>query len=128
MELFKEFLKRAGYGVGQFIKATLISSLANFFVILIGLKMAEIPYYGLLAFVIAIVDLLPFVGAGLVMIPWAIITLIQGNLNLAASLVLIYIVTFVLKQILEPLILGKSIGLKPVYTLVITLVDRKSVV
>ncbi len=123
MELFKEFLRRAGYGVGQFIKATLISSLVSFIVILIGLKMANVPYYGLLAFVIGIVDVLPFIGAGFVLLPWAIITLIQGNINLAASLVIIYIITFVLKQILEPLILGKSIGLKPLYTLGITILS-----
>ena len=80
MELFKEFLRRAGYGVGQFIKATLISSLVSFIVILIGLKMANVPYYGLLAFVIGIVDVLPFIGAGFVLLPWAIITLIKGNI------------------------------------------------
>ncbi len=119
----KEFLNRTGYGILQYIKAIVLSSIINFVVLLFGLKYANVPYYGLIAFAIAIVDLLPVIGSGIVLIPWAIIVLVQGNGNLAAILIVLYIITFILSQVLEPLILGKSIGLKPLYTLGITVIS-----
>ncbi|WP_300409069.1 AI-2E family transporter [Lagierella sp.] len=121
--LIKEFLNRTGHGVVQYLKAIVLSSLINFIVLIFGLKYANIPYYGLIAFAIAIVDLLPVLGSGLVLIPWAIIVLVQGNGKLSAILIVLYIITFILSQILEPLILGKSIGLKPIYTLGITVIS-----
>lgn len=119
----KEFLNRTGHGILQYIKAIVLSSIINFVVLLFGLKYANVPYYGLIAFAIAIVDLLPVIGSGIVLIPWAIIVLVQGNGNLAAILIVLYIITFILSQVLEPLILGKSIGLKPLYTLGITVIS-----
>lgn len=122
-DYLKEFLNRTGYGLLQFIKAMVITSIINFVVVLIGLRFAEVPYFGLLAFAIAIVDLLPVIGSGIVLIPWAIISLISGRTQLAIILVVIYVITFIIKQVLEPIILGKSIGLKPLYTLGITIVS-----
>lgn len=118
----KEFIGRTGVGIVKYIKAIVISSLINFIVLLFGLKYANVSYYGLIAFAIAVVDVLPVLGAGIVLIPWAIIVLIQGNTSLAITLIVLYVITFVLEQILQPIILGKSIGLKPLYTLGITLV------
>lgn len=118
----REFIGRTGVGIVKYIKAIVIASLINFIVLLFGLKYANVSYYGLIAFAIAVVDVLPVLGAGIVLIPWAIIVLIQGNTHLAVTLIVLYLITFVLTQILQPLILGKSIGLKPLYTLGITLV------
>ena len=122
-DFFNDLIKRTGYGLKQFLKAMLISSIINFIVLLIGLRIANVPNYGLVALGIAVADLLPVIGAGIILIPWAIIALVSGNGTLAATLIVIYIITFILKQILEPIILGKSIGLKPLYTLGITVVS-----
>lgn len=122
-DFFNDLIKRTGYGLKQFLKAMVISSIINFIVLLIGLRIANVPNYGLVALGIAVADLLPVIGAGIILIPWAIIALLSGNGTLAATLIVIYIITFILKQILEPIILGKSIGLKPLYTLGITVVS-----
>lgn len=123
IEFFKELFKRTGYGMVQLIKGIVLSSVINFVIIAIGLKIANVPYYGLIAFAIAIADLLPVLGAGIVLIPWAIISLVTGEVSQAITLVILYVITFFVKQIIEPIILGKSIGLKPLYTLGITAIS-----
>ena len=123
MDLLKEFLRKTGIGLKEFIKANLISSFIGFIISLIGLGYGGVPYYGLIAFALAILDLIPVLGSGLVLIPWAAISLINDNNKLAIILIALFIASFLMEQILEPLILGKSIGLKPLYTLSITIIS-----
>lgn len=120
-EFLKDYLKATGKGLGKLIKALVISSLINFLVLLIGLYIIDIPYFALVALAIALVDLLPVLGAGMVLVPWAIIVFFMGNVNLAISLVVLFVITFVIKQLTEPLILGKSVGLNPFFTIIITI-------
>lgn len=90
----------------------------------IGFKlMGTIRYWGLIALIIAIVDMLPLIGSGIVFIPWAIILLVTGKGLSALYLMIIYIITFVARQILEPILVGKSVGLKPIYTLAISIIS-----
>lgn len=123
MEILKEFLKKTGIGLKEFLKASVISSFISFLVLIIGLKMANVSYYGLIALAIAIVDLLPLLGSGIILIPWAIISYANSNSNLALILILVFIITFLIDQLLIPLLLGKSIGLNPLYTFIITIVS-----
>lgn len=123
LDLVRLILTRTKDGLLAYLKAMVISSLINMIILTIGLGWAGVSMYGLVAFFIAIVDLMPVLGSGIVLVPWAIIVLIGGNTKLAASLVVLYIITILVKQIVEPLILGKTIGLKPLYTLGITLVS-----
>ena len=122
MDMLKEFLRKTGIGLKEFLKASIISAAISFIVMLIGLKIGDVPYYGLVAIFIAIVDLLPVLGSGIILIPWSIITYSMGNAYLALTLILIFVITFLTKQLMLPLLLGKSIGLKPLYTIIITLV------
>ena len=123
MDMLKEFLRKTGIGLKEFLKASIISAAISFIVLLIGLKIGNVPYYGLVAIFIAIVDLLPVLGSGIILIPWSIIIYFMGNAHLALILILVFIVTFLIKQLLLPLLLGKSIGLKPLYTIIITLIS-----
>lgn len=121
--LLVEIIEKTGKGLAAFIKARLIVALISTLILIFGLAWADIPYYGLVAILIGIVDLIPVLGAGMVLVPWAVIVLVMGNSTLALKLIGLYILTFLVNQILEPLVLGKSIGLKPIYTLGITLVS-----
>lgn len=123
MDMLKEFLRKTGIGLKEFLKASIISAAISFIVMLIGLKIGDVPYYGLVAIFIAIVDLLPVLGSGIILIPWSVITYFMDNAHLALILILVFIVTFLIKQLLLPLLLGKSIGLKPLYTIIITLIS-----
>lgn len=70
-----------------------------------------------LAFVISLVDILPIFGVGTVLIPWSIIELILGNPIRALIIICIYLVITVVRQILEPKIIGDHVGLLPIVTL-----------
>lgn len=122
MDMLKEFLRKTGIGLKEFLKASIISAAISFIVLLIGLKIGDVPYYGLVAIFIAIIDLLPVLGSGIILIPWSIITYFMGNPHLALILIIVFVITFLIKQLLLPLLLGKSIGLKPLYTIIITLI------
>lgn len=83
----------------------------------IGLTIIGIPNSVLIALGIAVFDILPVLGTGGIMIPWAIITLIQGDLQKAAGLVIVYVIVTIIRNILEPKIVGSQLGLHPVITL-----------
>ena len=83
----------------------------------IGLSIVGIPKAILIALAISIFDILPVLGTGGIMIPWGIITALQGNYPLAIGLMIIYIVITVIRNILEPKIVGSQIGLHPIVTL-----------
>ena len=70
-----------------------------------------------LALMISLVDILPILGIGTIMIPWGIICLLTGDITLASIIFSIYAVITVIRQIVEPKIVGKNIGLPPIITL-----------
>jgi len=117
-----EILRASWKGVTGVIKTQLILSAITFVMLCIGFLLLDIPLWGLIAFLIALVDMIPVIGSGMVMIPWATIVLITGNRQFALHLLILYAVIFIARQILDPVINGKSIGVKPVYTLLSTVI------
>lgn len=83
----------------------------------IGLSVIGIPNAVLVALLISVFDILPVLGTGGIMIPWTIITLFQGNYQTGLGLLFIYLIITVVRNILEPKIVGKQLGLHPVVTL-----------
>lgn len=71
----------------------------------------------IIAICIAIFDILPVAGSGGILIPWALISLIAGNLGQAIGLIVIYAVITVIRQYIEPKIVGSSLGVHPLVTL-----------
>lgn len=67
---------------------------------------------------IAVFDILPVLGTGGIMIPWAVFMLVYGNYPLALELFLIYVIITVIRNIIEPKIIGGQLGLHPVVTLI----------
>ena len=78
----------------------------------------NVGYPLLIALGIAFSDALPILGSGTVMIPWAIISAIQGDLKLAIALVILYIIISIVRQILEPKMISSKIGIHPIFTLI----------
>ncbi|MCH5317801.1 MAG: sporulation integral membrane protein YtvI [Eubacterium sp.] len=74
-------------------------------------------YIFIIAMAIAIFDILPVAGSGGVLTPWAIISLISGNIGQAIGLIVIYVVITVIRQYIEPKIVGDSLGVNPLLTL-----------
>lgn len=78
-----------------------------------------------IALLIAIFDIIPVLGTGGIMIPWTIITFLQGNYGLAIGLLAVYLTITIIRNILEPKIVGSRIGLHPVVTLICIFVGAK---
>ena len=99
------------------LKAQLILMSITFSEVLTGLLIIGIENPLLLALLIALVDALPVLGAGSVLIPWALINLLSGNTRLGLSLLLLDVIILFVRQLIEPKIVGRSIGIHPLFTL-----------
>ncbi len=84
----------------------------------IGFLVIGIPNAMLIAFCIALFDILPILGTGGIMLPWTVIAALQGNYTLAISLLIVYLVVTIIRNIIEPKIVGSQIGLHPIVTLI----------
>lgn len=71
-----------------------------------------------LGILIAIVDILPVLGTGAVLLPWCVLSFAFGNTPFALGILALYIVVTIVRQSLEPKVIGKQVGLHPVVTLV----------
>lgn len=99
--------------------------LITFIELSIGLSIIGIPNAIFIAFLIAIFDILPVLGTGGIMIPWTLMTFIQRDFKTGLGLLLIYIFVTVMRNILEPKIVGGQLGLHPVITLMSMFVGAK---
>ena len=111
--------------IGGYFKAHFQIMIVIFFITVIPFAFMGISYSGLLAVVIAIVDFLPFFGAGTVLVPWAFYRLVTGSYTYAAILFVIYVVVLIVRQALEPKLIGDNIGTSPFETLVFMLVGYR---
>ena len=116
-------LKQLLSSLGNYLKAEAILVIIAFFQVLIGLfilqKMGMNVEYPLLAAIgIGFVDALPILGSGTVLIPWAIISAINGDIKLAIGLLIIFAILSVVRQFLEPKVVSKKIGIHPIFTLI----------
>lgn len=82
-----------------------------------GFLILGVNYPLLFGTVIALVDALPALGTGLVLIPWGLVAYVQGDTFLGTGLLLLYGVAALLRTALEPRLLGKQMGLDPLLTL-----------
>ncbi|GIN86855.1 sporulation integral membrane protein YtvI [Heyndrickxia sporothermodurans] len=117
-------LKKALFG---FIRAQLTLISITLVIVLIGLLILRVDYAITIALVTGIVDILPYLGTGVVFIPWIIYSAISGDVALAIGLGVLYTVVVVQRQIMEPKILSSSIGLNPLATLIALFVGFKLV-
>lgn len=74
-------------------------------------------YIFLIAAITAVVDIVPVLGTGTVIIPWAVYSLLNGSYSFAIGLVVIYIVVLIIRQIIEPKLVADQLGLPPVLTI-----------
>lgn len=103
----------------KMIRAYALIMFITFVELSIALSIVGIDHAIPIAALIGIVDILPILGTGTVLIPWSIINLLLGNPMLALYLILIYAAITVVRNVLEPKIIGQQVGLHPVLTLLL---------
>ena len=99
------------------IRSYAIIMILTFVELSIGLSIVKIEHAVIVALLIAVFDILPVLGTGGIMIPWTVLTAIQGDFRLSLGLLIIYIVITIIRNIIEPKIVGGQLGLHPVVTL-----------
>nr|WP_295969898.1 sporulation integral membrane protein YtvI [uncultured Bacillus sp.] len=115
-------LKKALFG---FIKAQLTLISLTTIIILIGLLILRVNYAVTIALITGLVDLLPYLGTGLIFVPWIIYEVIAGKSGIAIGLAVLYIIVLVQRQLMEPKILSSNIGLDPLATLLALFIGFK---
>lgn len=109
--------------IGCYLKAQFILIIVSFIISLIGLYIfsaigMKVSYPLLTAIGIAVVDALPIFGSGTVMVPWAVISACNGDITLGISILVLWIIMSIVRQIIEPKIVSRQIGIHPIFTLI----------
>ena len=103
---------------GKWLKAELMLAGITFAEMTVAFLFMRIDFAILLALLVAFVDLMPVLGSGAVLIPWAVVTMIGGNLRNGIALIVIFLVNTTVRSLLEPRLIGRQIGLPPIVTLI----------
>lgn len=103
--------------MGGYLRAQIIMMGISFVILFIGLLILRVEYALIIAIAIAIFDALPFFGSGAVLLPWAIVEFLSGSSSKGVGLLIIYLSVLLMRQLIEPKIVGKSIGMHPLLTL-----------
>lgn len=115
-------LKKALFG---FLKAQLTLISLTFGIVLVGLFLLRVDYALTIALILGVLDLLPYLGVGTVLIPWSLYAFFSGEFGLGIGLAILYAVTVIQRQLAEPKILSSKIGIDPLATLVSLFVGFK---
>lgn len=115
-------LRKVISSLGDYVKAQGVLILISFSIVLVGLLIFKligmnIEYPLIMALLVGLVDALPILGAGTVIVPWAVISAFNGDIKLAIALIVLYVIVIILKQLIEPKIVSSHIGIHPIFTL-----------
>ncbi|KOS02804.1 sporulation integral membrane protein YtvI [Paenibacillus polymyxa] len=108
-------LRKALYG---YLRAQFIIISITALTVIVGLFILRVESAFTIGLMIGLVDLLPYLGVGIVMIPWILYAYMSGNLALGVGLSILYIILLIGRQIVEPKVLASSVGLNPLPTLI----------
>ena len=103
---------------GGYLKSELILSSGVFLILAAGFLLMGQPYGLLLAFALAVLDFIPILGAGTVLVPWAVVDMALAQFGRAAALMTVWGVIVVFRRVAEPKVLGDQTGLSPILSLV----------
>lgn len=110
-----DYFKKATTG---YIKAQLILIAVSFHIILIGLFILQVNHALTIALFMLIIDLVPYVGTGILFLPWIIYSFLTGNYTLTIGLAVIYAIVILTRQFIEPKILSVNMGIHPLAWLI----------
>ncbi|PAD33766.1 sporulation integral membrane protein YtvI [Terribacillus saccharophilus] len=108
-------LKKACFG---FLKAQALLLSLTFVIMCIGFAVLRIEHPIATAFFISLIDIVPYLGTGIVFVPWILYSFLTGNFSLTIGLAVLYLVIVLQRQLMEPNLLSVQIGLNPLATLI----------
>ena len=96
-----------------------IIMIMTFFIMLVGFLILDVKNPAILALLISLLDALPLLGVGTVLIPLSVYQLLLGNLYLGIGLAVLFVINELVRQFAEPKVLGKNLGIHPIISLVL---------
>lgn len=130
IQFWKKYVPESGLRYCEFLKQTIRRLVYGYFlaqfrimfvvaaILAAGFLILGVRYSVLWAVLIALLDFLPIFGTGTALGPWAVVKILSGEYAFAAGLILLYILTQVVRQVIQPKIVGDTIGMPPLLTLV----------
>lgn len=107
------------------LRAQFIIFGATFIQLLVGFWLLGVKHPFLVASLVLIVDLIPIIGTGIVLVPWMLWSFLAGRLGIAVGLLLLYLVVALTRSLLTSKLYGQSVGLDPLTTLLAMYVGLK---
>lgn len=110
-------------GIGKLIKAYATLMLITFTEVFLGLNLMKLigvydgGYIAIIAFVTCIVDIIPVLGTGTILIPWAVFSILTGRFGMGIGLLIMYAVITVIRQAIEPKLVANQVGLPSIITI-----------
>lgn len=114
------------FAVGGYFKAQFKIMGVVCLILVIGFVILKVHFYFLLALLIALLDFLPFFGTGTALIPWALYKLLVKDYRMAVGLIILYGVTQLVRQLIQPKLVGDSMGMRPLLTLLFLYIGYKA--
>ena len=116
---FASHIKHTALGAfAGYVRAEVIISIGVFAILLVGFLLIGQSYAVLLALALAVLDFIPIIGSGTIMVPWAFIDLLTGNWTHALGLMVVWGVVCVFRRVAEPKAVGSQTGLSPILSLI----------
>ncbi len=113
------------HGFSSYLKAQLILMYLTAALVAAALWIVGMSYPLVWGIVCGLIDALPFFGTAVVLVPWALISLLYGDVYSFAALIIIQILVFVVRQLAEPKIVSRQIGIHPIFTLISVYIGLK---
>lgn len=110
----------------KYIKAYAVIILITFSELLVAFSVLGVNYPYLVALITSLVDILPIIGTGTILVPWGIFLIISGDVFTGIGLLVTYIIVTIIRQIIEPKIVGSYIGMYPLITLIMMYAGLKA--
>ena len=123
MKRLSKHIKEIAKALAEYLRAEATLIFISFIISLIGLTIysfmgLNVPFPLLAALGIGFVDALPILGSGTVMVPWAILSALNGDIVLGIAIIGLWAIMSIVRQFLEPRLVGKHIGIHPAFTLI----------
>ncbi len=118
IEYLRRFKNKLSIGLKKYVKAYCVLFVITFFELIVGFGILGVDYAFVLSLLISFIDFLPVLGAGAILAPWGIVLLLMKNYFLGIGILIMFVAMTIVRQIIEPKIVGKSLGVHPILTLI----------
>lgn len=108
-----------------YIRSYSLLFLMTYMELSIGFQILEIPYAPIIGLMVAVFDILPVLGTGGILLPWTVVLLVMKNIPMGIGMFVLYLVITVIRNTMEPKLVGKQIGLHPLATMISLYVGLK---